>query len=247
MSLGLQMVKSHKPWRIGRLHWTKYHSSILSISCQRSFLVLRSREIHRLFSKGHLVNHKHYWDRSQQSWGSCQSRVANSRASNHDDRCHSCECIQFRRRAAGRFWSQPSRASAGVILCNRTILHWHSIPWSGTIQFLSRLSDQFQIQINTGWKNDSLLTSYNWITFGWRTFFRIFISREILSMSFRSLILAFSRILMATLSFVRMCSAIFTFPNVPFPSDLPKTINMHTLLDKVKYMKGLSWSYLPNT
>ena len=28
---------------------------------------------------------------------------------------------------------------------------------------------------------------------------------------------------MATLSLVKMCSAIFTLPNVPFPSDLPVT------------------------
>lgn len=42
------------------------------------------------------------------------------------------------------------------------------------------------------------LTSYSWITFGCLTFFRIFISREILSISFFSLILAFSRILIAT-------------------------------------------------
>ena len=40
-------------------------------------------------------------------------------------------------------------------------------------------------------------------------------------MSFLSLILAFSRIFMATFSFVRMCCAIFTLPKVPLPRDLP--------------------------
>ena len=60
------------------------------------------------------------------------------------------------------------------------------------------------------------------MTFGCLTFFRILISREILSMSFLSLILAFSSIFIATFSLVRMCCAIFTFPKVPLPSDLPK-------------------------
>ena len=40
-------------------------------------------------------------------------------------------------------------------------------------------------------------------------------------MSLRSLIRAFSRILIATFSFVRICSAILTFPKVPLPSDFP--------------------------
>ena len=44
----------------------------------------------------------------------------------------------------------------------------------------------------------SQLTSYSWITFGWRTFFKILISLVILSTSFWSLIFSFSRILTAT-------------------------------------------------
>ena len=79
-----------------------------------------------------------------------------------------------------------------------------------------------------------MLTSYSWITLGWRTFFRILISLVILSTSFLSLIFSFSSILTATLnsnyisskfhtfSPVRMCVACLTYPKVPFPNALPK-------------------------
>lgn len=65
------------------------------------------------------------------------------------------------------------------------------------------------------------LTSYSWITLGWRIFFKIFISLEMRSMSFLSLIRAFSRILIATLSPVKICSAILTLPKVPLPRFFP--------------------------
>ena len=76
---------------------------------------------------------------------------------------------------------------------------------------------------------------------GWRTFFKILISLVILSTSFLSLILSFSRILTATYSIkevlnlssivnqtsltfspVKVWVASFTFPKVPFPKDFPK-------------------------
>ena len=65
------------------------------------------------------------------------------------------------------------------------------------------------------------LTSYSWITFGCLTFFKILISRVTRSTSDLSLILSFSRILIATYSFVIVWVPMRTFPNVPWPSDRP--------------------------
>jgi len=54
--------------------------------------------------------------------------------------------------------------------------------------------------------------------------FKIWISLDTLSTSETSIILSFSRILMATFSPVNIWVATFTFPNVPSPKFLPSRI-----------------------
>ena len=77
------------------------------------------------------------------------------------------------------------------------------------------------------------LTSYSWITFGWRTFLSMLISRVTRSTSDLSLILSFSKIFMATCSLVIVWVPILTLPKVPCPSDLPKIISCINLTNNV--------------
>lgn len=60
-------------------------------------------------------------------------------------------------------------------------------------------------------------------------------------MSFLSLIRAFSKILIATFSFVRICSANLTFPKVPLPSDFPEQKQIKLV------SSNLNFSYRPLT
>lgn len=73
-----------------------------------------------------------------------------------------------------------------------------------------------------------LLTSYSWMTLGCLTILRIWISLVTLSTSDWSLILSFSRILIATFSPVIKCVPNLTLPNVPCPRDRP--INNNKLI-----------------
>jgi hypothetical protein len=77
------------------------------------------------------------------------------------------------------------------------------------------------------------LTSYSWMTLGWRTFLSILISRVTRSTSDLSLILSFSKIFMATCSLVIVWVPILTFPKVPCPSDLPKNHKLQNLTNNV--------------
>jgi len=77
------------------------------------------------------------------------------------------------------------------------------------------------------------------MTFGCRTFFRMFISLVTLSMSDLSLILSFSSILIATCSCVIVCVPILTLPKVPCPRDLP--------VEKLIYFEALTNNVVSNS
>ena len=66
-----------------------------------------------------------------------------------------------------------------------------------------------------------MITSYSWTTCGCLVFLRMLISLVTRSMSDRSFIFSFSRILMATGSLVIVWVPNRTLPKVPYPSDLP--------------------------
>lgn len=70
-----------------------------------------------------------------------------------------------------------------------------------------------------------VLTSYSWITLGCLTIFKMCISLVTLSTSLWSLILSFSKIFIATFSYVIKWVPSLTFPNVPYPSDRPEIID----------------------
>lgn len=153
--------------------------------------MLHSRASHTPFSKVHREDRIGYSIRSQLISKFCRNRAGDSQASSLCGRRRFCGCIRCPLWFTRKSWLPPSRADASATQCSRTVLRCCSTPWSGTVPF------QFQLS-NSGEETFARPTSYSCTTFGWRTFFKILISRDMRSMSFLSLILAFSRILIAT-------------------------------------------------
>ena len=81
------------------------------------------------------------------------------------------------------------------------------------------------------------------MTLGWRTILRMWISLVTLSTSDWSLILSFSKILIATFSPVSTCVPSLTFPKVPCPSDLPLS-NRRRLINFL--VKLLTYDIMPD-
>ena len=82
------------------------------------------------------------------------------------------------------------------------------------------------------------MISYNYITFGCLTIFKMWISLDTLSTSAFSTILSFSKIFIATFSLVTVWIPSLTLPKVPYPMDLPNYMNINLIFTNMIVTKS---------